>query len=162
MAISFGASAIVFDQKGRVLVEKRDDLRIWVFPGGHMEKGEFPEMVAVRETEEETGIKIKISKLVAVSVVDSWLLKSINFVYLARKSGGKLKAEPGETVEVKFVAKKDLPKFLSVRHFRRFRQATSQQPGIKIVLDKKAGISLRQMPAFIWRRWLKKLLLKIT
>ena len=162
MAISFGASAIVFDQKGRVLLEKRDDLRIWVFPGGIMERGEAAETVAIRETEEETGIKVKIVKLAAINVIDTWLRKNVNFVFLARKSGGKLKTEQGETVEVKFVAKENLPKFLSTRHIQRFRQVISQRKGIKMIFSQGSGVGITQMPAFIWRHWLKKFLRKPT
>lgn len=51
-----GAGGVVFDDAGRVLVLTlaRGER---VFPKGHLEAGETPREAAVREVEEETGVK---------------------------------------------------------------------------------------------------------
>jgi 8-oxo-dGTP pyrophosphatase MutT (NUDIX family) len=50
------ASAIVIGRRGTVLhVHRRSGL--WLQPGGHVELGELPADAALRETEEETGLR---------------------------------------------------------------------------------------------------------
>lgn len=57
----FCASAYIIDPvTKKILLVKHKDYDRWTQPGGHIEEGEIPEEAAVRETYEETGIKIKI------------------------------------------------------------------------------------------------------
>ncbi|MFD9464336.1 NUDIX hydrolase [Streptomyces sp. NPDC060027] len=56
--------AIIVDQ-GRVLMARRRAAEgeiSWVFPGGAIEAGESPEEAAVREVDEETGLKVEAVK----------------------------------------------------------------------------------------------------
>lgn len=48
----------------RLLIGKRSDDQRWNLPGGHVDEGETPVQGAIRELEEETGIKAKASDLV--------------------------------------------------------------------------------------------------
>jgi 8-oxo-dGTP pyrophosphatase MutT (NUDIX family) len=43
-----------------LLVTGRRNPRNWIFPKGHIEKGESPEQAALRETREEAGISAKL------------------------------------------------------------------------------------------------------
>ena len=57
----FCASAYVIDpETKKILLVKHKKWNKWVQPGGHLEHNEFPEEAAIRETFEETGIKIKL------------------------------------------------------------------------------------------------------
>jgi 8-oxo-dGTP pyrophosphatase MutT (NUDIX family) len=49
-------SAIVVDERGRVLLHRHKRLGIWLQPGGHVDPGETVADAAVRETREETGV----------------------------------------------------------------------------------------------------------
>ena len=51
-----GASVLVVDREGRLLLEKRADTHDWSYPGGSVELYEKTEDAAARELEEETGI----------------------------------------------------------------------------------------------------------
>lgn len=57
----FCASAFVINPESKkILLVKHKKFGKWVQPGGHIEDNETPEEAAVRETYEETGIKIKL------------------------------------------------------------------------------------------------------
>lgn len=56
------ASVILVDPAGRILLQLRDgntdrDPHRWSLPGGQLEAGESPRAAAMRELEEETGLK---------------------------------------------------------------------------------------------------------
>ena len=48
----------IFDSaRKKILLTKRRDIPVWVFPGGKIEANETPETCAVRECKEETGFR---------------------------------------------------------------------------------------------------------
>lgn len=54
-----GAGGVVFDDEGRVLL-LRHVTGSWVFPKGHIDEGEQPLQTAIREIEEESGIRVTV------------------------------------------------------------------------------------------------------
>lgn len=48
--------------KGKILLVKHRKASMWLKPGGHLEEHELPHEAAVREFQEETGIKVRIKK----------------------------------------------------------------------------------------------------
>jgi 8-oxo-dGTP diphosphatase len=54
-----GAAALIRDDRGRVLLVRRTDTGRWTLPGGLLELGESLAGTVVRETEEETGLRIE-------------------------------------------------------------------------------------------------------
>ncbi len=55
----FVAGAFIV-RNGKVLLLNHKKYGFWLQPGGHIEDGETPDECAVRETLEETGLKIEI------------------------------------------------------------------------------------------------------
>jgi ADP-ribose pyrophosphatase YjhB (NUDIX family) len=53
------ATALVHDDQGRLLFQRRTDFDWWGLPGGVLEIGEDFETCAVRETLEETGLRVQ-------------------------------------------------------------------------------------------------------
>src|SRR2546428_7966567 len=93
--------SVVRSDKGVVLVKRKYEpfKGYWSLPGGFVNYGERVEDAAMRETLEETGLKVKIEKLIGIRDMlerdPRWHVISISF--LTRIVGGRLKA--GEEVE---------------------------------------------------------------
>jgi len=60
------ACAVVLDEAGRVLLQRRRDNGEWALPGGVIELGESVAVAATREIEEETGCRTEIVRLTGV------------------------------------------------------------------------------------------------
>ncbi|MBJ7609920.1 MAG: NUDIX hydrolase [Candidatus Dormibacteraeota bacterium] len=84
-----GAQTAIVDGS-RVLLQLRPFPPGWELPGGHVDPGEDPAETAVRETEEETGLRVNIRGLVGVY---SWsgLRNAADAVFLAEVAGGRLR-----------------------------------------------------------------------
>lgn len=62
-----GCSATLFDAtRQKVLLTQRMDNGRWCLPGGHMESGESAAEACEREVWEETGLKVRATKLLGV------------------------------------------------------------------------------------------------
>ncbi len=59
-------SAVIFDRKGRLLLQQRSDGGQWGLPGGSMEIGESATQAIVREVREETGLEVRTRRLIGV------------------------------------------------------------------------------------------------
>jgi len=64
--IRLGCSAAIFDEKGRVLLTKRRDNGQWCLPSGGAEPGESVAEACEREVLEETGLSVRVMRLVGV------------------------------------------------------------------------------------------------
>jgi 8-oxo-dGTP pyrophosphatase MutT (NUDIX family) len=64
--IRVGCSAAIFNEEGKVLLTRRLDNGQWCLPSGGMEPGESPSETAVREVFEETGLHVRVTRLVGV------------------------------------------------------------------------------------------------
>jgi ADP-ribose pyrophosphatase YjhB (NUDIX family) len=61
-----GASAIVADDQGRILLQRRSDNARWALPGGVMDIGESIGQAIVREVREETGLEVEPENIVGI------------------------------------------------------------------------------------------------
>ena len=65
--LRIGCSATIFDEtRQKVLLTQRMDNGRWCLPGGHMESGESAAEACEREVWEETGLKVRATKLLGV------------------------------------------------------------------------------------------------
>ena len=60
-----GLVAVVIDQAGRVLLNRRTDTKRWSLISGILEPGEQPEAALEREVLEETCVRVRATKLLA-------------------------------------------------------------------------------------------------
>jgi ADP-ribose pyrophosphatase YjhB (NUDIX family) len=104
--------AIVGNEAGEILLIKRADSGIWLFPTGWADVGYSAAEVAVKEVHEETGIRCE--PLGLLSVVDGMRLgftriPLYSVVIHCQAIGGELKAHPLETLDVGWFSEDALP-----------------------------------------------------
>jgi hypothetical protein len=64
--IGLGAFAVIFNERGEVLLCLRRDLPLWNLPGGGVEPGESPREAVVREVREEVCLDVEVERLAGV------------------------------------------------------------------------------------------------
>jgi ADP-ribose pyrophosphatase YjhB (NUDIX family) len=134
-----GAYAVILDKKDRVLLSHRRELDIWNLPGGHVEDGELPTEAVIRETKEETGLKIKIKSMVGIYKKSD--INRFDFVFLGKRKGGKLKKTKAADKH-RFFKYKKIPKNTLPKHMERIQDAIREYE--KIVFSKQRNISTRK------------------
>lgn len=119
--LQVGASVIVEDEQGRILLELRKDNHCWGYPGGSIELDEVVEDAAKRELFEETGLSANELELFGIfSGKDLHYIypngdevSNIDIVYLCKKYSGTLKCQEEEVEMLKFFAVEDIPENIS-------------------------------------------------
>ena len=136
---TIGVFTVIFDPQDRALLCHRRDIDIWNLPGGGMELGELPTETAIRETCEETGLDVKLERLVGVysKPQDNDLV----FVFTAEIIGGKL-AFTDEADQIEYFALDDLPVNTIPKHIERIRDAAAQHA--EPIFRHQASISTRE------------------
>lgn len=109
-------AAVVGNERGELLLTKRADSGVWLYPVGWADVGYSPSEVAVKEVFEETGIEVEPLRLVAV--FDGLrrgfaMVPLYSLVFHCRVTGGELRAHPLETADVGFFARGNLPEPLA-------------------------------------------------
>jgi len=94
-----GASALIFDEaRERILMTQREDNSRWCLPGGGMDPGESAAETCVREVLEETGLEVRVTKLVGIYTTPDLLIEFSDrnkiqpaaFSFEAEITGGEL------------------------------------------------------------------------
>lgn len=104
-----GQVVILNEDKSQVLLIKREDFRIWVPPGGHMEEGETAEEAAAREAWEETGFDIAIDQYIG-EYYRPQIHNATVHAFRGRVVGGDGSNRSWEALDVQWFPVHDLPK----------------------------------------------------
>ncbi len=65
--IGVGSAAALFDSTGKkILLTRRSDNGLWCLPAGGMDPGEDLAETCIREVKEETGLDVKIKRLIGI------------------------------------------------------------------------------------------------
>jgi ADP-ribose pyrophosphatase YjhB (NUDIX family) len=129
---SLAVIVAVIDE-GRILLTKRDDFEVWCLPGGGVEDGESMAEAAIRETKEEAGIDVELTRLVGVYSRIGGMWNDVHAVLFAAKPvGSALKIQPGETIEVRYFPFEEIPDELLFGHRRRILDAIHEVSGIAV------------------------------
>ena len=113
------AGVVIFDDRGRALLQKRSatkDLQpgLWgISAAGHVTKGETYEQCIERELKEELGISIPM-KLAGKFLLSDATETEMSTIFTAH-SNGPFRADPSEVDELLYIGKTELPKKLESR-----------------------------------------------
>ncbi|QCR35566.1 NUDIX hydrolase [Nissabacter sp. SGAir0207] len=105
MKVVVGVGVIIVNPQGQVLFGKRSGSHApyWSIPGGHMEPGESFEQAAIREIEEETGLRLVAPQVIALSNnLETWAQEgkhTVSVCLLARHPGGEAQRREPEKCE---------------------------------------------------------------
>jgi ADP-ribose pyrophosphatase YjhB (NUDIX family) len=114
------AGAVVV-RDGRVLLGRRavePALGAWDIPGGFLNPWELPEAAAAREVREETGLEVRIERLLAVAV-DTYQDRdyTLNLYYLAEPLSG-VESPADDLAELRWFGPAEIPTDLAFPHCR--------------------------------------------
>lgn len=121
VVVQTGASVIVEDGMGRILMQQRQDDGTWSYPGGRVEIDETVEDAARREVREESGLTV--GEMTLLGVFSGRALNhvypngnevcGVDIVYVSRDYSGTLAAVDGEAKRLGFFPIDALPQPIS-------------------------------------------------
>ncbi|MEM7033263.1 MAG: NUDIX hydrolase [Chloroflexota bacterium] len=105
-------AGVLIEQDGQILLGKRGidpGKGLWCFPSGFVEIDETPEIAAIRECKEETGLNVEITDLFGVYPFVSRIKGAgVLILYRCQIVGGELAASD-DLIEVAFFGPASLP-----------------------------------------------------
>lgn len=112
-----GTEAVVINNKGEVLLQRRRDSGAWGLPGGSIDPGEEPADAVVREVFEETGIRVKPERITGIYSGPEYTMTYANgdqavhmvIIFLCSVVSGEPRINDDESLEVYFFPINDLP-----------------------------------------------------
>jgi ADP-ribose pyrophosphatase YjhB (NUDIX family) len=128
-------SAIIFDRRGRLLLQQRSDGGQWGLPGGSVEIGESVTRAVEREVREETGLTVTARRVVGVYSAPEWQIVRypdgnvwhyINVCFECAVRGGEL-TTCDETLDLQYFSLRRLPPTLLPNHRIRIRDARARR-----------------------------------
>ena len=135
LGIRPSVSAVIFDRRGRLLLQQRSDGGQWGLPGGSLEIGESVTDAVRREVREETGLRVSVRRLIGVysdpehQVVrypDGNVWHYVNVCFECVTRGGRLQT-CDETLALAYVPPRRLPAALLSNHKVRIRDACARR-----------------------------------
>jgi ADP-ribose pyrophosphatase YjhB (NUDIX family) len=101
-------AAVIEDDRGKNLIQRRSDNLQWGLPGGLIEPGEPPAKAVVREVREETGLLVRPLRVLAVFggararflYPNGDQTEPTIVIFFCKVVGGSLAMNDGESVEL--------------------------------------------------------------
>ncbi len=135
------ATALLVDERDRVLLVLHSSRGLWVMPGGAIDPGENPADAAVRETWEEAGLHVEPVRVVGVyggnrvRYANGDEVEYVTTVFECRVLSGTLRPDGEESLDAQYFDRSALDS-LNVAPWvlRIVREAFERRPGAAFVL----------------------------
>lgn len=123
------AATVAIVDGDKVLLAKREDFEVWCLPGGMVDVGESLGETAVRESLEETGLQVELTRLVGIySEIGSW--NDVHLALFAAKAvGGDLSPQQEEVLDLRYFAPDALPEYMFWWHRQQVTDVFSEVGG---------------------------------
>lgn len=124
-------SVLIFNDGNKALLVRHVEGNRWTTPGGMVEPGETPSDAAVREAWEETGLHVRLDRILGVfggknfqvTYANGDKVSFVTTVFVATVIDGEPKPDYEETLELGYFSLDDLARVSSTPHVREFLQA---------------------------------------
>jgi 8-oxo-dGTP pyrophosphatase MutT (NUDIX family) len=109
------ATAVVLDERDRVLLAQRSDTGTWALPGGIIDPAEQAADAVIREVFEETGVIAVPDRLVEVGVSPRFAypngdeVQYLDLIFSCRAVGGEARVNDGESLDVGWYPPDSMP-----------------------------------------------------
>jgi ADP-ribose pyrophosphatase YjhB (NUDIX family) len=121
MKVGVNVAAI---QDKQILLTKRKDFGVWCLPGGHVNIGESVAQAAIREVVEETGLEVRLGRLVGIySIPEARAWVNLILLFAGEVIGGALKVQEDEVIEAAYFRFDEVPDNLLWGHRQRILDA---------------------------------------
>lgn len=130
---SLSVKAVILDRDGRCLLLKRSSssrahVGRWDFPGGKLDHGEDFEAALLREVEEETGLRVRVTRVLGAAESENPAARVAYLLLEARAEPGEVRLSE-EHEDHTWVARPNLPRTDLCPQFRRFaREYAGESP----------------------------------
>jgi len=131
-----GACAAVFNAHGDILLQQRSDNGFWGMPGGAIDPGESVTHGVIREVWEETGLHVRVVRLVGVysdphnymitQYPDGNIVHSVSLCFVCDYVSGTLQLSE-ESTELGYFPVHALPEPMMPSHRLRLQDVLAQQ-----------------------------------
>jgi 8-oxo-dGTP pyrophosphatase MutT (NUDIX family) len=135
IGVRTSVSAVIFDRRGRLLLQQRSDGGQWGLPGGSVEIGESLHDAVIREVSEETGLTVVPGRLIGlysspefqiVRYPDGNAWHYVSACFECRVRSGTL-TTCDETLALEWAALSRLPRPMLPNHLIRIRDARARR-----------------------------------
>lgn len=119
--LQVGASVILVNAEGEILLQKRTDNGMWGYHGGSVELFERVEDAAIRELFEETGLTAEALELLGVfsgpdmayTYPNGDQVSNVDVVFVCKRYSGSPVSQVGEVDDLRFFPPDSLPDEIS-------------------------------------------------
>jgi len=130
--LGVATNGFIRNDSGRILLQRRADIDFWSMPGGNVEIGESLEQGVAREVYEETGLEVRVERLIGVysgpesypfmRYPDGYTVHYITHVFACDYLSGALRIST-ESTNIDYFPADDLPQNTLLSHRVRIQDA---------------------------------------